>query len=639
MKSFTSGAASQARAQQAWLQGRAFGQKGAWDRAADRYQEAARLQPRDALYGMNLADALIKAGRPAQAAAAAAAARHADPVNPVATALQAKALLMSMQFEELAGLVDQLPQAHLSPDVLSCVGIAEFKLGRAQAAVQTFLKALMQRPQDATLHYRLGLSFNELKLKQEASECFRTALMLGLGPLEVGVRDLLAFYEREVCDWQGGDSQVVALRESIARLPADAAVQTNPFAHVTLLDDPEAQLRAARACARYMDRQATRLQPRRAQAKGRLRIGYVSSDFHRHATSYLMAQLLEQHDRSRFEIFLYSHGRDDGSQTRSRIRAAADHFIEAQRLSVAEMAGRVRDDGIDILVDLKGYTQDARPALFAARAAPVQVAYLGFPGTSGSDSIDYIIGDPSVTPLEHAAHFSEKIAQLPGCYQCNDGTRPLPLAPSRASQGLPQDALVLCGFNQPYKISPEVFDVWCRILRRVEGSVLWLLDWHPQALPALRREAQSRGVDPSRLVFAPKVDQKEHLDRIACADLFLDTWPCNAHTTASDVLWAGVPLVTLEGRTFASRVAASLLHAVGAPGAVCDSVEAYEAKALELAGDPTARLALRRGIEDARHSSPLFDGHRIARQIESLYGRMWERAVAGLAPDHLVAQG
>jgi predicted O-linked N-acetylglucosamine transferase (SPINDLY family) len=350
-----------------------------------------------------------------------------------------------------------------------------------------------------------------------------------------------------------------------------------------------------------------------------------------------MAQLIEQHDRERFEIHLYSHGRDDGSPTRSRILAAADHVVDAERMTVGDMARRIRGDAIDILVDLKGYTQDARPSLFACRAAPVQVAYLGFPGTSGSDAIDYIIGDPWVTPLEHAAHFSERIAQLPGCYQCNDGTRALPEAPTRESQGLPGDAVVLCGFTQPYKISPEVFDTWCRILHRVSGSVLWLLDWHAQASQALVREAQARGIDPDRLVFAPMADQPQHLDRFACADLFLDTWPCNAHTTASDALWAGVPVVTLSGRTFASRVAGSLLHQVGLQELVCGNPQEYEQTIASIATDTSKLEALKTRLRASRQSSPLFDGRALASKLEALYDRMWVRALAGHSPDHLPA--
>jgi predicted O-linked N-acetylglucosamine transferase (SPINDLY family) len=372
-------------------------------------------------------------------------------------------------------------------------------------------------------------------------------------------------------------------------------------------------------------------------ARERIRIGYVSADFHRHATSYLMAELLEKHDRSRFEVFVYSHGRDDGTPLCRRVRAAGEHFVDMEKVSIPQMARRIRDDEVDILVDLKGYTAYSRPGLFPYRAAPLQVAYLGYPGTSGAPSIDYLIGDPWVTPLAHASNYSEKLAQLPGCYQCNDATRAIPVPARRADHGLPEDALVLCGFNQPYKISPEVFDVWCGLLHKLPRAVLWLLEWIPQAPPALRREAEARGIDPSRIVFAPSLEQKYHLDRMACADLFLDTWPCNGHTTASDALWSGLPIVTLSGRGFASRVAGSLLRAMDLPQLVCETIPQYEQLVLELAQDAPRRAELRAHIEAARHTSQLFDGGSLARRIEHLYERMWARALAGLAPDHLSA--
>lgn len=624
------------RAQQAWLAGQKFARQGRWQDAAGEFQRAARLDPRDALYGVNLADALLKAGRPLEAAVAAEAARRADPESGLALSLHVNALVTMHRHEDVVQLIESAPAKLRSPDLLTVLGSARSHLCQPLEAVKAYLEALVATPTVGPLHYRLGLTFNDLGMKSEAAECFRTGLLLGLGSLEACVRDLLAFYEREICDWRGGDTQVQALRESIARLPDDAAEQNTPFAHITLLDDPALQLKAARACARYYAAMP-RVEPRAPVKRDRLRIGYVSADFHRHATSFLMAEVLERHDRSRFEIFAYSHGRDDGSAMRRRIEAAAEHFVDLQADSVFDMARRIREDEIDILVDLKGYTQNARPPLFAMRAAPLQVSYLGFPGTTGADYIDYVIGDPVVTPLDHAGFYSERIAQLPGCYQCNDGTRPIPVPPSRASQGLPEEGLVLCAFNQPYKISPEVFDVWCRILHRVPGSVLWLLTWNKDAPAALQREAQARGVDPQRIVFAPTVHQQEHLERFGCADLFLDTWPCNAHTTASDALWAGVPIVTYTGRTFASRVAGSLLNAVGLPELVCDSVARYESLVVELAQDTERLAGLRARVQAARLESALFDGAGLARGIEHLYERMWERALAGLPADHLPA--
>lgn len=628
--------ASAQRAQQAWLAGQKLARQGRWHDAAGEFRRAARLDPRDALYGVNLADALLKTGRSAEALAAAEAASLADPQSALALALRVNALVTMHRHEEVVRLIESAPASLVDPDLLTVLGSARAHLCQPVEAVNAYLQALVATPAVGPLHYRLGLAFNDLGMKSEAAECFRTGLLLGLGSLEAGVRDLLAFYEREICDWRGGDTQVQALCESIARLPDDAAVQNTPFAHVTLLDDPALQLKAARACARYYSAMP-RLEPRNPVRRERLRIGYVSADFHRHATSYLMAQVLERHDRSRFEVFVYSHGRSDGSAMRQRIEGAAEHFADLQASSIADMAHRIRDDEIDILVDLKGYTQHSRPPLFAMRAAPVQVSYLGFPGTTGADYIDYVIGDPVVTPLEHAPFYSEKIAQLPGCYQCNDGTRPIPRPPSRSSQGLPEDGFVFCAFNQPYKISPEVFDVWCRLLNAVPGSVLWLLAWNKDAPIALRREAQARGVEPSRIIFAPSVPQSEHLDRIGCADIFLDTWPCNAHTTASDALWAGLPVLTLSGRTFASRVAGSLMHAVGLPELVCDDVAGYEGLARELASDRGRLEQLRARVRDARHTSSLFDGTVTARGLELVFERMWERALSGQSPEHLPA--
>jgi len=627
-----------AQAQTAWIQGQKFARQGRWVDAARRFERATQLAPRDALYAINLADAELKAGYAERACTAAAAARRVDPGNSLALALQTNALFSLNRHEALVELLKTAPASLMTHELAALLARSQLQIGDPKGAVASCLTALALCPADASLHLGLGQAFKALSMKLEAAECFRTALLLGLGQRQVAVQDLLAFYEREVCDWRGGNTQVQALRESIAQLPPDAAIETNPFVLVTLLEDPEEQLRGVLACARHVASLVRPLPPRRAKPVARLRLGYVSADFHGHATGYLMAELFERHDRQKVELFLYSHGPDDQSATRQRLRAAADEFVEARELSTRALAERIRADGIDVLVDLKGYTEDARPALFAHRPAPVQVAYLGFPGTSGAPWIDYLIGDPHVTPLAHAPWFTEKIAQLPGCYQCNDGTRRLPVVPTRANQNLPQDALVLCGFNQPYKISPEVFDVWCRLLQRLPNAVLWLLAWTPQAPPALRREAAARGIDPARLVFAETLGQEAHLDRVACADLFLDTWPCNGHTTVSDMLWAAVPVVTYSGRSFASRVAGSLLHAVGLPELVCENVASYEALALTLATDVPRRRAVAQQLAAARLTSPLFSSAQLAPQLEALYGRMWARAVTGLPAEHLPAK-
>lgn len=625
------------RAQREWMAGHQFSQKGNWEEAARRFRKATRLAPRDTLAYLNLGDVLFKVGAFEDALKAAEQASSIEPGNDIALGLRANCLVSLNRHEALVDLLTSVPAHRLNKDLAQMLGEAQTLLGRPLDAVKALMHALSHDLAVPVLHFRLGMSFNELQMKREAAECLRTALALGLGADEVSVRDLLCYYERETCDWQGGNTQLDTLVRTVEALPEGAALATNPFAYVTLVDSPEAQLKSARSSARYLETRVTPLPPRAPVKRDRIRIGYVSADFHRHATSYLMAELLERHDRSRFEVFVYSHGRDDGTPLCRRVRAAGEHFTDMEKMSIPQMARHIRDDGVDILVDLKGYTAQSRPGLFPYRAAPLQVAYLGYPGTSGAPSIDYVIGDPWVTPLDHAPYFSEKIAQVSGCYQCNDATRVIPVPARRADHGLPEDALVLCGFNQPYKISPEVFDVWCGLLHKLPNAVLWLLEWIPQAPPALRREAQARGIDPSRIVFAPSLEQRYHLDRMACADLFLDTWPCNGHTTASDALWSGLPMVTMSGRGFASRVAGSLLQAMELPQLVTGSIPEYEALALELAHDAPRRAALRAHIEAARQTSELFDGASLARRIEHLYSRMWDRALAGLPPEHLPA--
>ena len=294
------------------------------------------------------------------------------------------------------------------------------------------------------------------------------------------------------------------------------------------------------------------------------------------------------------------------------------------------VANLLHDLEVDIAVDLKGHTENARPGILAGRPAPVQVSFLGYPGTSGLDAIDYIIADPVVLPFDQQPYFTEKIVHLPDCYQANDAGKAIaPATPSRAELGLPEQGFVFCCFNQSYKFTPEIFDVWMRLLKRFDGAVLWLLHSNDAATTNLRREAELRGVDPHRLTFAPKMELSAHLARHRAADLFLDTLPCNAHTTASDALWAGLPVLTCLGSTFAGRVAASLLRAIGLPELVTANLEAYEALATELASDPARMAVLRQKLEDNRFHEPLFDTDRYRRHIEAAYDTMWQRRQRG----------
>ena len=355
-----------------------------------------------------------------------------------------------------------------------------------------------------------------------------------------------------------------------------------------------------------------------------MRIGYLSSDFHDHATAYLIAELIERHDRDRFEIHGYSYGADPGGDMRARLVSAFDRFSDIDALSHRDAAARIRADDIDILVDLKGHTYRARPKILAFRPAPVQVNYLGFPGTMGAPFIDYIVADNFIVPRDRQMLFAEKLAYLPDCYQPNDTRREIAAAPSRAECGLPAQGFVFCGFNNSFKITPAFFAIWMRLLQQVPGSVLWLLESNALVRRNLSAAAFAADVDPARLVFAPILKHRDHLARHRHADLFLDTLPCNAHTTASDALWAGLPVLTCAGETFAGRVAGSIVRAVGLAELVASSPRDYEALALALARDPARLDDIRSRLDAGRASLPLFDMAKHTRDLEALYTRMDE---------------
>lgn len=371
----------------------------------------------------------------------------------------------------------------------------------------------------------------------------------------------------------------------------------------------------------------------------RLRIGYFSSDFHDHATMHLMGGLFAAHDRSRFEIFAYSYGPNISDKGRAQVRNHVDHFVEASAMSNSALIKRAHEDRLDIAIDLKGYTGGNRCNLFTARLAPLQVSYLGYPGTMGTPVFDYLIGDWQVCPAGSERYFDEHLIRMPHCYQVNDRNRPISNTKlSRAECGLPEDGFVFCCFNNSYKISPAEFDIWMRLLTQVNGSVLWLLETSATSKNNLQEEARARGVDPSRLIFAPRMEQSEHLARHRLADLFLDTFTYNAHTTASDALWAGLPLLTRAGKQFAARVGASLLHSTGLPDLITTSSQDYETLALKLARDPQMLKELRTRLAGNRMSSPLFDTAGFTRDLETGYDVIYDRWLHGLQLDHIDMQ-
>ena len=513
-------------------------------------------------------------------------------------------------------LLERMP-AHA--DAHNNMGAALLAEGRTDEARAAFEKALAHRPDFPEASYNLGNAWRELGHLTEAIAAYRNALRLR--PDYADAFCQLVYHRARACDW--GD--YAADQERLIDM-VRAGVRVPPFYLFSTPASASDQL----ICAQHWIEPIrpppeNTFQHATSITRDRIRLGYLSGDFHQHATAQLMAELFERHDRDRFEVLAYSYGPDDNSPMRARLIGAFDRFVDLQAVPHREAARRIHADEVDILIDLKGYTHRARPAIPAYRPAPVQVSYLGYPGTMGANFIDYIMVDALVVPSSQQPFFSEKLVHLSGSYQVNDRKREA--ADTRSSRqdfGLPAEGLVLCSFNNSYKISPVFFDIWMRVLRSVPGSVLWLLEANELVKGNLRSEAEKRGVDTSRLIFAPVVGSAEHLGRHRHADLFLDNLPCNAHTTASDALWAGLPVLTCRGATLAGRVASSLLTAIGMPELITESLEEYEQTALALARDRSRLIALRQTLEKNRDASALFDLPKLTGNIEAAYARMWQ---------------
>jgi predicted O-linked N-acetylglucosamine transferase (SPINDLY family) len=504
-------------------------------------------------------------------------------------------------------------------------------LGRYAEALESYGRALELEPEAAPTHFNCGHVLAELERFDEALASYTRAL-----ELQPGQRWLLGVWlhvKMRFCDWNAVAQHLARLLDRIR----EGEPASLPFCLLGLSDSLELQRRAGEIWVRESAPAATLPPPRAYGAHAKIRLGYYSADFHSHATAYLAAQLFELHDRERFELVAFSFGpplQDD--PMRLRLAGAFDRFLDVRTMSDMEVARLSRELEIDIAVDLKGFTQHERSAIFAHRAAPVQVSYLGYPATMGAPWMDYLIADPTLIPESSRVHYAEKIVYLPHSYQVNDRTRAIAAREfSRLELGLPEVGFVYCCFNSSYKITPELFDSWMRILRNVQGSVLWLLEDSDRAAANLRREAEARGVAPARLVFAPRMSLPEHLARQTLADLFLDTSPCNAHTTASDALWAGLPLLTRSGESFAARVGASLLSAVGLPELITTTEAQYEALAIELARDPARLAVLRARLAGNRLSAPLFDTPRFTRHLESAYLQMHQRSRQLLQPENI----
>jgi predicted O-linked N-acetylglucosamine transferase (SPINDLY family) len=606
-----------------------------WRDAANAFAAATRRRADNSVYWLNLAHARVKLGDHDNAADAARKAIDIDPDSELGVAVAVQCLNSACRHAEAAALLDRRDPAKITdPSLHFAHGEALRNCDRMADAVQAYLRALRLKPHFLQAHLQLGNAFQRLKMPEEARTCYETGVLLG--GQEAELRSSMAFQAQQACRWDLAAQDIERLRQVIELDPLRHAV---PFQYLTMPSSRAEQLQSSRAHFRrlYGTIEPLPAAPRRA-AGGRIRLGYVSGDFHEHATAYLLVELLERHDRARFEVFVYSYGPDDRSPMRARIAAAADHFVDVREISDRAAAERIRADAIDVAFDAKGYTLNSRNGILAFRPAPVQVNYVAYPGSLGSTVYDYVLGDPIVTPLEDGADYDEQIAQVPDCYQPNDRRRTIGETLPRAAYGLPDTGFVFCSFNNAFKIGPVNFDIWCRLLTQVEGSVLWLYEGNPQAKRNLAREAVSRGVDPARIIWAPHLPLAQHLGRLRHADIVLDTLPYNAHTTASDALWVGVPVITTPGETFASRVAASLLVAAGFPQMITPTLAEYEALALDLARNPQKLRDLRDSLASLRDRCALFDSARYTKALERLVERMVERERAGLPPAPLAAE-
>ena len=499
-------------------------------------------------------------------------------------------------------------------NALTNAAIVLWDMKRLPEALAAVDRALGVQPGFAEALYVKANVLRDMGRMGEALEAYEATLKSH--PAHPHALNGAAQVARIVCDFK----RVAALTPQVIQNAPGGRAVIQPFVLMGYSDDAALQRRCAENLVRMFVPPRPALRDVRRYGHDRIRLAYLSADFHQHPTAQLMVELFERHDRSRFEVTAIAFGPDDGSLLRARLKKAFDHFEDVRGKSDAEVARMLRVSEIDIAVDLNGHTAETRPGIFAWRPAPVQVNYLVYPGTTGADFMDVILADRIALPSDQQPYIREKIVHLPDSYQANDATRAVLPPPSRTGAGLPDSGFVFCCFNNSWKITAAMFDIWMRLLTQVDGSLLWLLDG-PHA-ENLRAEAKARGVDPARLIFAPKLPPEQHLARQQLADLFLDTLPYNAHTTCSDALWAGLPVVTCYGKAFPGRVASSLLKAIDLPELVTASPQLYEALALELAQNPALLKATREKLARNRTTTPLFDSERFRKNIEAAYEAM-----------------
>lgn len=611
--------------------GKALHELQRYEEAIASYEQAIALRPDHAEAFCNRGKALFELRRYEDALASHDRAIALRPGYAAAYVDRGRALAGMMRYEAaIASLDEAIAIDPRLPGVWYIRANALYSLERFEAALQSYERALALEPADPRAYHNHGNALFMLERYESALASYDQAI--ALDPDNRSTHGARLHARMHICDWRDFVPEIARLTDRIER--GEAA--SNPMAVLALCGSPQLQKRAARNWVREECPPSDALPalPRRSRRE-KIRIGYFSGDFRIHAVSFLAAELFEIHDRGKLELTAFSLGIDTKDEMRRRVEAAFDRFLDVQHQSDSDIARLARDLEIDIAVDLGGFTRGGRPRIFAARAAPLQVSYLGYLGTMSAEYMDYLIADDTIVPETHREHYSEKIVYLPS-YQVNDSKRCIaPRRFGREELGLPATGFVFCCFNGSYKITPGTFDSWMRVLKRVPGSVLLLLGGSAAVERNLRREAHERGVAPERIVFGARLPPAEYLARYRAADLFLDTLPYNAGTTASDALWAGLPVLTCMGDAFASRVGASVLKGIGLPELIASTRERYEDLAVELATNPERLSGIRTRLAEHIRTTPLFDTATFARRLEAAYAHMYERYHAGLAPEHI----
>ena len=553
-------------------------------------------------------------------------------------------VLLNIQGAVLKGLgqldlsVDAFNKAlAIKPDYADAnynMGLVLQEQGKLEEAIEAYNKALAIKPDYADSYCCMGVALQEQGKLEEAIKAYRKAL--AIKPDYDVARAQKLHVQAHICDWD-------SMAKEIGLLPRLGVSKdyVEPFTMLSLEDAPERHRRRSELYVATKYPQRTRSKwTRPSQKPKKLKIGYFSADFHNHATMCLMAQIFAAHDHEHFEVYAYSYGPDNYDEMRQKLITDVDKFYDVRNKSDAEIVDLARADNLDIAIDLKGYTKDERLSLFSRCLAPVQISYLGYPGTLGADFIDYIVADPTLIPKAKCGYYTEQVIYLPHTYQPTDNKRPISgKVMNREEHGLSSNNFVFCCFNQNYKISPKEFDIWMRLLSKVEGSVLWLLQSNEWAEQNLKHQAEARGVSSKRLIFADKIPQAKHLARQQLADLFLDTFNCNAHTTTSDALWAGLPVVTKLGEGFAARVAGSLLNAIGLPELITTTEHEYEDLILELATNPTRLAEVKKKLATNRISQPLFNTELYTKHLENGYQQAYQNYLDGNSPQTITVPG